>query len=91
MIPLIFKIRIERTKTKPFRLFIPLFLVWLIVFPLLIALSPLVLIAALIMKKRGYTRLIISVYPILFLSLSSLSGLTVEIENEDKKLALIII
>jgi hypothetical protein len=88
MIPLIFKMKIERKNEKPFRLFIPLFLVWLIFIPLLIALSPFILLCALILRKSGLRKLFLYFYPILFSSLSALSGLTAEFEKEEKKFSL---
>ena len=88
MIPLIFKMRIERTNEKPFRLFIPLFLVWLVFIPLLIALSPLILLCALILRKSGLRKLFLYFYPILFSSLCTLSGLSAEFEKGEKKFSL---
>ena len=88
MIPLIFKMRIERTDEKPFRLFIPLFLVWLVIIPLLIALSPLILLCVLILRKSGLRKLFLYFYPILFSSLGALSGLSAEFEKGEKKLSL---
>ena len=88
MIPLIFKMRIERTNEKPFRLFIPLFLVWLVVIPLLIALSPLIMLCALILRKSELRKLFLYFYQILFSSLSSLSGLSVEFKKGENKFLL---
>ena len=84
MMPLLFRIRIERQERRPFRLFLPLFLIW----PLLIALSPLLPVAALLLKRKGYSRLILSIYPILFSTVWALSGLAVQVEKEDQKIFL---
>ncbi|UCB45532.1 MAG: hypothetical protein JSV25_15200 [Spirochaetota bacterium] len=88
MIPLIFKMRIERTNEKPFRLFIPLFLVWLVIIPLLIVLSPFILLCALILRKSELRKLFLYFYQILFSSLIALSGLSVAFEKGEKKFLL---
>lgn len=91
MIPVLFRIKVEREDNRPFRLWLPLFIVWLVLIPLIIALSPFVLLAAVAMRGRWYKRLFLSLYPILFSCLWALSGLSVQLENGKSKILIVFI
>ena len=90
MLPLFLRIRILKDNSKGFGLFIPLILVWIILFALLIALGPFILIISLIMWKRRYGKIILAAYPILFSMIGSLSGLKVKIENINRQVSILI-
>jgi hypothetical protein len=91
MIPVLFRIRVEREDRRPFRLWLPLFIVWLVLIPLIIALSPFVLLAVAAMRGRWYKMLFLSLYPILFSCLWALSGLSMQLENRKSKISIALI
>ena len=88
MIPLMMRLLIQEEGKKSFRLFIPLILVWIVLFALLIILLPFLLLAAIIAWPSGYGRIILSVIPMLFSVIGSMSGLKVQIESGDKQVYL---
>ena len=83
MIPLILKLRIKDKNQKRFGIWLPLFLVWLIVLPLLALLAPLVLLAALILWPGGKGRLVLYSYLAIFNLIGNMSGLKVDIQSKD--------
>ncbi len=85
MIPSWIKIHIKEENKKGLRLFIPFILIWLLLLVLLILLSPFLLIASLILWAKGHGKKILSAVPLLFSLICSLSGLIVQVEEEDKK------
>jgi hypothetical protein len=85
MIPIFLKLHIyERNKNK-IKLFIPLICIWILVAAIMIALSPLILIAALISWPLGYGRSLLLIGPRLFTVIGALSGLVVQVEGSDEK------
>lgn len=88
MIPVMMKMLIHEEGKKKFRLFIPLILVWIVLFALLIILLPFLLLAALIAWPSGYGRVILAAIPMLFAVIWSMSGLKIQIENKDKQVYL---
>ena len=85
MIPMIMKMRIQEEGKRTFGFFFPIILVWIIVTALMIALLPLVLIAALVTWRSGPGRLLLMAYPMFFSVLFQLSGLHIEIGSLRKE------
>lgn len=85
MIPLILRIHIVERQKKKIGLIIPLFLVWLLLLPFAIILTPLVLLAALIGWPSDYGKTIISAGPALLAVLCALSDLRVQVEGDENK------
>ena len=83
--------KVEQSEKRPIRLFLPLFLIWLVFIPLLIGASPLILLAALAIRRKWRARLVLLIYPILFSSLWALSGLYVQVEKGDKTISIVLI
>lgn len=86
MIPMFLKIRIaeKNNNKKKINLWIPIILVWLIVFPLLIILAPFVLAAVLISSwVFEYRKMIIFLYFMIFKLIAQLSGLIVDFETKE--------
>jgi len=83
MIPLLLRIRIGRKSHRGVSLWLPLFLFWLIALPFLIALLPLVLIAALILWPSGKGKPILCAYLMIFRLIGCLSGLKIDIRSVD--------
>lgn len=85
MIPLLMRIHIVETNKKKVRLIIPLFLVWLLLLPFIILLTPLVLLAALFLWPSGYGKILLGAGPALFSVICALSDLYVQVEDRDSK------
>lgn len=79
--PLFMKIHVvENGKTK-IRLWIPIFIVWLILLVLAIALAPLIIIVALILWPRSLGKKILLLGPAFFYLLGSMRGLNILTQN----------
>jgi len=88
MIPMLFRINLERKDKRPVRLWLPLFLVWLVIIPFAVCFGPLLLVAAWAVKRRGRGKIVLFAYPLLLSALWALSGLAVEIEGENTTVSL---
>jgi len=79
--PLFMKIHVvENGKTK-IRLWIPIFIVWLVFLVLAIALAPLIIIAALILWPRSHGKNLLLIGPAFFSLLGSMRGLNILTQN----------
>lgn len=85
MIPMVMGIRIIEKARRKLRLFFPIILVWILLFTILIAFFPLVLIAALILWPGGQGRLLLAGYFMLFSLIFSLSGLHIQVEDRENQ------
>jgi len=83
MMPVMLRLKGIDRKGKRFTLWLPLFLIYLILLPLLILPLPFVLLAALIAWPFGYGCLVIQVYLAIFKLLGCLSGLKIDVESGD--------
>lgn len=85
MIPMIARIRAFEDKKKKVNLFIPMILIWIIVFAILILIIPFVLLASILLWRRGYGKGILLFYFYFFYLLFSLSGLKVDVKDKKKE------
>ena len=85
MIPMIIRIHVVEENKKKVGLILPFFLVWLLLLPFIIILTPLVLLAALILWPSGYGKTILRTGPTLFSVLSALSNLHIQVEKPDSQ------
>jgi uncharacterized membrane protein len=85
MIPMIMRIHIVERNKKKVRLILPLFIVWLLLLPFIIILTPFVFLAALILWTSGYGKTILRAGPALFSVISALSDLHIYVEGSDSK------
>ncbi len=83
MMPMLLRLKGINRKGNRFTLWLPLFLIYLILLPLLIIPLPFVLLAALIAWPFGYGCLVIQVYFAIFRLLGCLSGLKIDVESGD--------
>lgn len=83
------RMKIKEKGKKGFRLFIPIILIWILLFALLIILLPIFLIAAILTVPAGIGFRILFFYPLIFSVLNSLSGLAVNIENPEKQFLIV--
>ena len=81
MIPMIMRVEVRKQDQKGVWLFFPVILVWIIAFALLIAVLPLVLLAALFTLPRGPGVQLLLLYPVVFAAVCALSGLRVDIAS----------
>ena len=84
MIPMIMKIKIPREAGKPLTLYLPLFIAWLLLFAILLFFLPFLLVAALATWHRGYGKIMILSYPLLFSLLWNMHGLVIDVESKDE-------
>ena len=83
MMPVLLRLRGVDRKGKRFNLWLPLFLIYFILLPLLLILLPFVLLAAVIAWPFGYGCLVIQAYLTIFRLLGCLSGLEIDIGSGD--------
>jgi len=83
MIPLILKLRIRDKNQRRFGIWLPLFILWLIILPLLAIPAPLIFLAALILWPGRYGRIILYSYFAIFTVIWNLSGLNLDIQSKD--------
>ena len=88
MIPMMMKMLIKEEGKRGIKLFIPLILVWIVLFALLIVLLPFLLLAALLAWPSGYGRVILAVIPMLLAIIWSMSGLKIHVQSKDKQVYL---
>jgi hypothetical protein len=84
MIPVWMKIKVVEKEGKKVCIPLPLFLVWIIVFALLIAVFPLVLVAGILAYPFGYSKTIFYSYFMIYALIFSLSGLRVDVDTKEK-------
>ena len=81
MIPMILKLRVREKNGKRFFIWLPLFLVWIIILPLLLIPIPFLALAALIMWPSGKGPVIFHGYLTIFKLIGCLSDLEINIES----------
>jgi hypothetical protein len=82
MIPLILNLRVPRQNNRPLNLYLPLFIAWLIIIPLLLLLLPIFLLGALFTWHTPYGRLSLLFIPMVFSLLWHLQGLKVDVQDK---------
>ena len=84
MIPLFLKLRVRSKCGRRFGIWLPLFLAWLIIFPLLLLPAPIILIVSFALWKRGTGKLILGFYWTIFSLIANLSGLKLDIQSKEE-------
>jgi hypothetical protein len=85
MIPMIMRLHIMEENKNKVRLYLPLFLVWILLLPFVILLTPFVLLAALVLWPSGRGKNILRAGPAFVAILSALSDLHIHIEKPGSK------
>jgi hypothetical protein len=85
MIPFLMRIHIVEENKKKIGLILPLFLFWILLLPIVILLTPLVLLAALVLWPSGYGKTILGIGPAFLSVLCALSDLHVQVEGAENK------
>jgi len=86
MFPLAMRLKVRPRERRGASLWFPVVLVWIILWAVMIALLPLVVLAALLTWRNGPGPRLLLVYPLLFSVLWHLSGLHIETRNAEKEL-----
>lgn len=86
--PLSMKIRAGKDGKNKLRLWFPAVLIWLVVFILAMALSPLVLIASLLLWPSGTGKKLLMLGPMFFYLFSTLHGLNIQIKDRDSQFSI---
>ncbi len=84
MIPVWMKVKVLEKDGRKITIPLPLFLVWIIVFALLIAVFPLVLVAGILAYPFGLSKKIFCLYFMIYVLIFSLSGLRVDVDSKEK-------
>ncbi len=79
MLPVLLRLDIGERERRPFRLWLPVLIVWLLLAAVMLVCLPLVLLAALFAWPSGCGGPILAVYPLLISTLFNLSGLHIEL------------
>jgi lipopolysaccharide export LptBFGC system permease protein LptF len=87
-LPLLLRLRVQESGKKDVRLYLPLFLVWLLLFPLLLVATPFILVAVVLTWRRGHGRTLLVIIPMLVTVIWSLSGLHIQVEKPDNQVLL---
>jgi hypothetical protein len=81
--PLLLHLDISSQRGSNIALWIPIFLVWLILLAFFIALLPLILVTALLLWPFGWGRLVLFFFPLVGGCICALRGLKVDVEKSD--------
>ena len=88
MIPLMMRLEVSKKGKKGVRLWLPVFLAWILLLALMIILLPIVILVALITWYPGYGRSLLMLFPMLWVLLFNLLGLGLDIETKNEKILL---
>jgi hypothetical protein len=82
------KVRIPRESRRPVNLYLPVFIVWLLLFAICLLLLPFLLIGAVFTWQAGHGKIMIFSIPMLFCVLWHLHGVLIDVESENEKIYL---
>ena len=86
--PFFMKIRIVEKGKNKVRLWFPMFLIWLLLLALAIAIAPFVLVAALILWPWKLGKKLLMFGPMFFFMLGSLNGLDIQVGSLHKQVSI---
>ena len=88
MIPLLMKIKIPRQSKRSLSLYLPLFVAWFILIAVFLLLLPLILIAYIVCWNKGYGRLVLLFFPMIFAILWYMRGLKIDVKDKKQHIYL---
>ena len=91
MLPMILKLGIPRAAKEPVNLYLPLFLIWILLLPFTLLIVFFMLIAAGLSWASGYGRMILMMIPMIGALLWNLGGLQIDVQSEGTKIYLVFI
>jgi hypothetical protein len=77
------RLKIRPSRKRGVSLWLPVILIWIILFALMLVILPFILLAALVTWRRGPGRILLASYPALIAILWNLSGLHVETRDDE--------
>jgi hypothetical protein len=80
---MLLKIKIPGKGRTPMSLYLPLFLLWLVLIPVLILLLPFYLLLLLVSALKGYGRIVLMIVPMFGAVLWNLQGLKIDVRDGD--------
>lgn len=80
------RLEVSKKKNRGVRLWLPVFLVWILLLALMVVLSPFILLVALVTWYRGYGRSLLLLFPLIWVVLFNLSGLGVDVETKKERI-----
>jgi hypothetical protein len=83
MIPMILKIKIPKAGKEPTSLYLPLFLLYILLLPVCVLLLPFYLLVLLISMLKGYGKIVLMFIPMIGAILWNLQGLKIDVHDED--------
>ena len=91
MLPMILKLGIPRTGREPVNLYLPLFLIWILLLPFALLAVFFMLIAAGLTWGSGHGRTILVMIPMIGTVLWNLHGLQIDVRDEDTNIYMVFI
>jgi uncharacterized RDD family membrane protein YckC len=85
MVPVLMHLRIRPRGKRGFSLWLPVILVWIILWALMIVLFPLVLLAGLLSWRPGPGPRLLILYPLVFSAVWNLAGLHIETRDKENE------
>jgi hypothetical protein len=86
MIPMILQLKIPRTGKPPVNLYLPLFLIWLLLLPFALLVVLLMLIVSGLTWTTGHGRTILFMIPMIGALLWNLGGLRIDVKDRDSQI-----
>ena len=80
---------IEKSKRR-IRLWIPVFLLWPLMIVIIVGLAPVMLIAAVVTWQKGYSKMLLLLGPLIFITFCRLRGLKVYVKGKDEQVQIAI-
>ena len=81
MIPMLLKMKIPREDKNDLTIYLPLFIAWVILLPILILMIPLIIVISILTWATDFGRIVLFFIPMLFSLFWNLHGLTIDIED----------
>jgi hypothetical protein len=85
---MLMRIHVEEPGRKPLRLWLPVFLAWVLLLPVLLLLLPAVIVLALLYPVLPFSKKILKAFPIVWEILCLLRETRIDVDRENKKLFL---
>ena len=86
MLPMIVRLKIKEPGSRPFGLWFPAIVTWILLAAIMLVLLPVMLLAALVTWPRGLGPRLLLIYPLVGSVLWNLRGLTIDVEQKERAL-----
>lgn len=86
MIPWMMRLEVSKKERREFRMWLPVFLAWILLLALMLLLSPVILLIAMVTWYPGYGRSLLLLFPMIWVVIFNLSGLGVDVETKNERI-----